>query len=138
MMKPDPDRLLAGAKAIAAVYGDAWESLDAEARKHYLAEARAASEAFAAHDTKRRGTAIAAGHARTRRVGLRANGRPRIAADAEARARQMILDKKPHRLIRELTGLGNSTITRIKVEIAEKLDASPIAATARHSVANAP
>lgn len=139
-MTADPDRILVGAKAIAALYGDAWDTLDAEAHKHYRAEAVACAKAFGEYDTNRRGRAIKAGHAKTRRVGLLLNGRPRFAANAEteAKVRRLIMEKQSQRAIRELTGLGNSTITRIKREIKEGLDVPVVSPAPRHAAAGAP
>lgn len=116
-MKQDPARLLAGAKALAAICGDAWEGIDSPARAHYQKEAGAVVTALAIYDTQERSRLIKEGHAKSRKAGFRREGRPQIGQAVERLARELILQKATTRTIRDKTGLGNSTISRIKADM---------------------
>lgn len=111
-------RVLIAAQAIALLYGDQWGALDAEAKRHYRKEGLAAVTALAKHDKELHASRIRAGWEKNKRAGLRSVGRP-APPDTEAKrvARQMILERQTTRTIREATGLGNSTISSIKLDI---------------------
>lgn len=113
-MKQDPARLLVGAKALAAICGDQWDDLDAAARAHYTKEAGSVVTALNSYDSKERGRQIKEGHAKSRKAGFRRQGRPNIQPSVEDRVREMIRQQATTRTIRATTGLGNSTISRIK------------------------
>jgi DNA invertase Pin-like site-specific DNA recombinase len=116
-MTDQTERVLVAARAIALLYGDEWDTLDAEARLHYRKEGFAVVTALAKHDKGVRSKQIRAGWAKSDRAGLRSVGRPRLPSDKENQARAMILAKQTTRAIRDATGLGNSTISRIKSDI---------------------
>jgi hypothetical protein len=136
MIKPDPERLLAGAKALALHCGDQWADLDAAARAHYQKEAASVVTALAIYDSKERGRLIKEGHAKARKAGMRRPGRSHIGANLETKAREMISQQATTRAIRAATGLGNSTISRIKASMGNDHVPSLDPASARRAADN--
>lgn len=130
MVANDPNRLLYAAQAIAAVYGDRWADLDGAARAHYTKEAVAVVTALTRYDKEVHARKVYEGIQRARKEGRhrRNPGRQRIDAAAEQKARELLMAKATSRTVREVTGLGNSTITRYRAEI-EKANAHPGPAT---------
>jgi hypothetical protein len=116
-MNNDPKRLLHAAQALALVYDDKWEALDADAKAHYQKEAVAVVNALAIYDSAKHGRLVRAGHAESRRAGRPSPGRREIESTLAHQVREMLEKKFTSRTIRELTGLGNSTITRIRSEM---------------------
>ena len=115
-MRDDPKRLHCAAQALAMVYGDKWEDLDAAAKAHYQKEGAAVVNALNVYDSAQRSRAIREGHAKSGRSHVR-NGRPTIESSKVQQVRDLLEQRYTSRLIREMTGLGNSTITRIRSEM---------------------
>lgn len=115
-MRDDPKRLLHAAQALAMVYGDKWEGLDAAAKAHYQKEAHAVVLALNTYDSAQRSRAIREGHAKSGRSRIR-NGRPALESAKVQQVRDLLQKRYTSRIIREMTGLGNSTITRIRSEM---------------------
>jgi hypothetical protein len=119
MMRDDPKRLLCAARALAATCGDMWDDLDYAAKAHYQREAGSVVTALNAYDRAEHGRAVRAGHAQSRRDGSRSPPGRRLIDPSLAKQVAELLGKRfTTRTIRELTGLGNSTITRIRSEMA--------------------
>lgn len=116
-MNNDPKRRLHAAKALALVYDDKWEALDADAKAHYQKEADAVVNALAIYDSAKHGRLVREGHAESRRAGRPSPGRREIESTLAHQVRELLEKKFTSRTIRELTGLGNSTITRIRSEM---------------------
>jgi len=121
-MKDDPMRTLTVAKTLAELCNDSWETLVRMQRQHYQNEAAIVLKRLNKYDHEARSIAIRNAHAKAIAEGKRGPGRPpgsvepRVAA-LEGEARRMVLEQKTTRDIRKATGLGNSTITRIKSDV---------------------
>jgi DNA invertase Pin-like site-specific DNA recombinase len=121
-MPDQTKRVLIAAEAIALIYGDKWNVLDVAAKAHYRKEALAVVNALARYDKEVRAAAIRAGWARSTKAGLRGSPgtRSTVPVETAEKARQMIRDHRTSREIRQATGLGNSTITRLKSELVKE------------------
>lgn len=135
-MKQDLERLTIGARALAKQCGDRWEAIDEPARLHYQTEAAAVVAAVDAYDTHRHGTAVKAGHARSRAAGLRGpgqvkGGRSKTTIDTKviAEARGLLLNGHSTREVRQITRLGNSSITKIRRALKGQADVRAAAPT---------
>ena len=110
MRKPlDPDRVLHAARALALTQGQFWRSLDPAIQTQYLDEAGSMLIAVAEYDARKHSMAVVEGKKRSTKV-----KQSRIPLQTEEMVRKMLREQADYRAIRSETGLGSSTIHRIK------------------------